>query len=146
MIDVYKERLENNDWLSDDTKRKAIVKLNNLVPNVGYPDKIDPIFAQFVVDENDTLFNNDLKFTRLAIQDEFNHLHKEVDRTMWEDMDPATVNAYYDPSNNIIVFPAAILQKPFYDLSQTDSENFGGIGAVMAHEISQTRDLVWSSV
>lgn len=140
MIDVYKERLENNDWLSDDTKRKAIVKLNNLVPNVGYPDKIDPIFAQFVVDENDTLFNNDLKFTRLAIQDEFNHLHKEVDRTMWEDMDPATVNAYYDPSNNIIVFPAAILQKPFYDLSQTDSENFGGIGAVMAHEISHAFD------
>ncbi|GKT03704.1 M13 family metallopeptidase [Furfurilactobacillus entadae] len=143
MIDVYKNRLQKNEWLSDETRRQAIVKLDTLIPNVGYPDKIDPLYARFVVTPSEaggTLFDNALRFNRLAVQANFDEIDQEVDRTMWADMDPATVNAYYDPSNNIIVFPAAILQAPFYSLDQSSAENFGGIGAVMAHEISHAFD------
>ncbi len=143
MIDVYKNRLANNDWLSKDTRDKAILKLNTLIPNVGFPDKIDPVFAQFVVKteaDGGSLFSNALNFAKIAAQANFDDIDKPVDRTMWNYMDPAMVNAYYDPSNNIIVFPAAILQAPFYSLKQTSSENFGGIGAVMAHEISHAFD------
>ncbi|GAB6093316.1 M13 family metallopeptidase [Furfurilactobacillus curtus] len=143
MIAVYKQRLANNDWLSETTRQQAIVKLDTLIPNVGYPDKISPLYAKLVVtsaSDGGTLFDNALKFSQLATQDNFDQIDQPVDRTMWADMDPATVNAYYDPSNNIIVFPAAILQAPFYSLSQTSSENFGGIGAVMAHEISHAFD------
>lgn len=143
MINVYKQRLTNNDWLSESTRKQAVVKLDTLIPNVGYPDKIDPLYAQFVVKsaaEGGTLFENATRFHAIVVQNNFDEIDHEVDRTMWQDMDPAMVNAYYDPSSNIIVFPAAILQAPFYSLQQTASQNFGGIGAVIAHEISHAFD------
>lgn len=139
MVAVYKHRLENNDWLSAATREQAIVKLNNLGVQVGYPDKLAPLYKQFVVDEKESLLTNDARFIRIAIEDNFSRWGKEVDRTEWE-MAASTVNAYYNPSFNIIVFPAAILQAPFYSLDQSASANYGGIGAVIAHEISHAFD------
>ena len=139
MVAVYKHRLENNDWLSAATREQAIVKLNNLGVQVGYPDKLAPLYKRFVVDEKESLLTNDARFIRIAIEDNFSRWGKEVDRTEWE-MAASTVNAYYNPSFNIIVFPAAILQAPFYSLDQSASANYGGIGAVIAHEISHAFD------
>lgn len=139
MIAVYKKRFETNDWLSEATRQKAIVKLNSLAINVGYPDELDPLYKKFVVDENADLVTNDLNFTRISLQEHYSKFGKEVDRTRWS-MPAHMVNAYYNPSFNVIVFPAAILQAPFYSLKQSSSENFGGIGAVIAHEISHAFD------
>ncbi|UQS86245.1 M13 family peptidase [Nicoliella spurrieriana] len=142
MINVYKQRLTNNDWLGEATRKKAIVKLNSLKILVGYPDRIDPLYKQFkvkVAADGGTLVNNVQAFDRIAIQDQFSKWNQPVDREKWE-MSADTVNAYYHPFKNIIVFPAAILQAPFYGLDQSSSENFGGIGAVIAHEISHAFD------
>ncbi|PAK84199.1 peptidase M13 [Lentilactobacillus kefiri] len=142
MIAVYKNRLSNNDWLSKATREKAILKLNKLELQVGYPDHIDELEYKFKVtpeDEGGTLFENMSRFGAISIQDTLEKLGKPVDRTKWE-MSAATVNAYYEPFKNIIVFPAAILQAPFYSLKQTSSQNYGGIGAVIAHEISHAFD------
>lgn len=139
MAGVYQNRLKNNDWLSAETRRKAIVKLQKLTIKVGYPDKIDPLYAKYTVDTDASLFANTQRFDELAIADNFSHWGQPVDRKRW-DMSANTVNAYYSPSNNEIVFPAAILQAPFYSLKQTSSQNYGGIGAVMAHEISHAFD------
>jgi len=139
MAGVYQDRLAANDWLSADTRKKAIVKLQKLTIKVGYPDKIDPLFAKFTVDEDASLFANTQRFDELTIAEHFSHWGQPVDRKRW-DMSANTVNAYYSPSNNEIVFPAAILQAPFYSLQQSSSTNYGGIGAVMAHEISHAFD------
>ncbi|GCF93522.1 peptidase M13 [Enterococcus florum] len=142
MIVVYQERLAANRWLSDETREKAILKLNTLGIHVGYPDKIPAIYTQFNVvsaEDGGTLLSNALHFSRLSREDEFKKWNKEVDRDEWE-MSADTVNAYYHPFRNIIVFPAAILQAPFYSLKQSKSANYGGIGAVIAHEISHAFD------
>ncbi|WP_282801507.1 M13 family metallopeptidase [Secundilactobacillus kimchicus] len=142
MVNVYKKRLANNDWLSQATRDKAVLKLDKLGIQVGYPDKIDPLFSKFKVTsaaQGGTLLSNVLAFDRIATADSFAKWNQPVDRTKWE-MSANTVNAYFHPFHNIIVFPAAILQAPFYSLDQTSSQNFGGIGAVIAHEISHAFD------
>ena len=139
MVAVYKKRLETNDWLSKETAKKAVVKLDALGINVGYPDELDPLYEKYLVDETKNLLDNAIEFRRIQIADNFDRYGKPVDRTRWE-MPAHQVNAYYNPSFNIIVFPAAILQAPFYSLKQTASENYGGIGAVIAHEISHAFD------
>lgn len=142
MIGVYQKRLEKNDWLTEKTRQQAIVKLNHLGIHVGYPDQIAPIFAKLVTvpkAEDGTLFENTADFIRTIETENFAKLTQPVDRNKWE-MGAATVNAYYSPSKNIIVFPAAILQAPFYSLEQSSSANYGGIGAVIAHEISHAFD------
>lgn len=142
MILVYKKRLEENNWLSDATRKKAIIKLDKLGVQVGYPEKIPALFQQYKTipkEEGGTLLSNALTFSKVALKDRFARWNKPVDRTEWE-MSADTVNAYYHPFRNIIVFPAAILQAPFYSLEQSSSANFGGIGAVIAHEISHAFD------
>ncbi|KRM96153.1 M13 family metallopeptidase [Loigolactobacillus rennini] len=139
MIAVYKKRLQQNDWLSANTRKQAIVKLEHLGIQVGYPDQIKPLFKQFKVDSNASLLVNALHFAHLTIVDRFSKWNQPVVRTEWE-MSANTVNAYYHPFRNIIVFPAAILQAPFYSLKQSASANFGGIGAVIAHEVSHAFD------
>lgn len=139
MIAVYQKRLKANTWLSQATKEKAILKLSTLGINVGYPDELHYLYKKFIVDEDKDLVANDLNFTKITLSDHYSRLKKEVDRTRWA-MPAHMVNAYYNPSFNIIVFPAAILQAPFYSLNQKASENFGGIGAVIAHEISHAFD------
>lgn len=139
MIKVYQNRLANNDWLGQATRDKAILKLSKLGIQVGYPDKIDPLYQKFHVDQSKTLLENEINFTTIASKDMFSKWNQPVDRNRWE-MSAATVNAYYHPFKNIIVFPAAILQAPFYSLKQSGSQNYGGIGAVIAHEISHAFD------
>ncbi len=134
MIKVYKGRLTNNH-----TRDKAILKLDKLGIQVGYPDKIPALYDQFKVDEEESLIANLNQLTVTANKELFSRWNKPVDRMRWE-MSAATVNAYYHPFKNIIVFPAAILQAPFYSLKQSSSQNYGGIGAVIAHEISHAFD------
>ena len=139
MIKVYKGRLTNNQWLSKDTRDKAILKLDKLGIQVGYPDKIPALYDQFKVDEEESLIANLNQLIVTANKELFSRWNTPVDRMRWE-MSAATVNAYYHPFKNIIVFPAAILQAPFYSLKQSSSQNYGGIGAVIAHEISHAFD------
>lgn len=139
MIKVYKGRLTNNQWLSKDTRDKAILKLDKLGIQVGYPDKIPALYDQFKVDEEESLIANLNQLIVTANKELFSRWNTSVDRMRWE-MSAATVNAYYHPFKNIIVFPAAILQAPFYSLKQSSSQNYGGIGAVIAHEISHAFD------
>ncbi|ACF07565.1 Neutral endopeptidase [Metamycoplasma arthritidis] len=141
MIAIYKKRLENNSWLSKETKEKAIVKLNKMELHVGYPEKIQTYYRDMRVKEyegyNDLLLNT-FDFISLAKEYDFKKYLKPVDRKLWS-MSPAVVNAYFSPNNNHIVFPAAILNKPFYG-SKNSSVNYGGIGTVIAHEISHAFD------
>lgn len=139
MVGIYQDRLSQNTWLSPETREKAIVKLKTLGIHVGYPDTIPAIYHQFQVEKDQPLLTNALRFSRLSREDQFAKWNQLVDREEWE-MSADTVNAYYHPFRNIIVFPAAILQAPFYSLEQSSSQNFGGIGAVIAHEISHAFD------
>lgn len=139
MIAVYKKRLANNTWLSKATRDKAVLKLDKLGIQVGYPDKIPALYDQLKVDEQESLLANLNQLSIVASKEMFSRWNQPVDRMRWE-MSAATVNAYYHPFKNIIVFPAAILQAPFYSLQQTSSQNYGGIGAVIAHEISHAFD------
>lgn len=142
MVDVYISRLSNNDWLSSATIDAAIVKLENMAIQIGYPDTLDPLYADLKVtakEEGGTLLGNAMEFTRLILADNFSDYGLEADRSEWS-MNAATVNAMYSPMTNTITFPAAILQAPFYSIDQTPSQNYGGIGAVIAHEITHAFD------
>ncbi len=142
MIAIYENRLTNNDWLSDATKKKAIVKLKAMELKVGYPDKVEDIYKRLKItpaSKGGTLYSN-LKGIRLErIKYNLEKIDEDVDRTVWN-MPGNLVNASYDPSKNDLTFPAAILQAPFYDLHASSSTNYGGIGAVIAHEISHAFD------
>ena len=139
MIDVYKNRLANNTWLQKETIDKAIIKLNVITPHIGYPEKLPETYAQKVIDPELSLVENAQNLAKIAIAHGWSKWNKPVDRSEWH-MPAHMVNAYYDPQQNQIVFPAAILQAPFYSLEQSSSANYGGIGAVIAHEISHAFD------
>lgn len=139
MIKVYQQRLEKNDWLSPATRQQAIVKLTHLGVQVGYPEKLPAYYDQLKIDDTQSLLENAITLSHQLKAETFSRWNQPVDQTRWE-MSAATVNAYYHPFMNIIVFPAAILQAPFYSLQQTSSQNYGGIGAVIAHEISHAFD------
>ena len=139
MIKVYQQRLEKNDWLSPATRQQAIVKLTHLGVQVGYPEKLPAYYDQLKIDDTQSLLANAITLSRQLKAETFSRWNQPVDQTRWE-MSAATVNAYYHPFMNIIVFPAAILQAPFYSFQQTSSQNYGGIGAVIAHEISHAFD------
>ncbi|MGT2807821.1 endopeptidase [Streptococcus iniae] len=139
MIDVYKSRLETADWLDQATRDKAIVKLNVITPHIGYPEKLPETYAKKVIDPELSLVENVQNLSKIAIAHGWSKWNKPVDRSEWH-MPAHMVNAYYDPQQNQIVFPAAILQAPFYALEQSSSANYGGIGAVIAHEISHAFD------
>lgn len=142
MIDVYQKRLKENSWLSEATKEKAIVKLKAMILKVGYPDKIEAIYDRLTVTpakDGGSLYSN-LRAQRIErAKYMVEKLHQPVDRTVWL-MPGNLVNACYDPQRNDLTFPAAILQAPFYSLKQSRAENYGGIGAVIAHEISHAFD------
>lgn len=139
MIGVYKDRLANNTWLQKETIDKAITKLNVITPHIGYPEKLPETYAKKVIDENLSLVENARNLAKISIAHSWSKWNKPVDRDEWH-MPAHMVNAYYDPQQNQIVFPAAILQAPFYSLDQSSSANYGGIGAVIAHEISHAFD------
>lgn len=139
MIDVYKSRLQTADWLAPETREKAITKLNVITPHIGYPEKLPETYDKKIIDENLSLVENAQKLVEISVAHSWSKWNKPVDRSEWH-MPAHMVNAYYDPQQNQIVFPAAILQAPFYDLHQSSSANYGGIGAVIAHEISHAFD------
>lgn len=139
IIKTYKDRMAKNTFLEESTKKKAILKLNKIVIKMGYPDTIDPFYAELKVGRNDSLYTAMKKINEKNILHNLNKLNLPVNRKEWG-MPGHMVNACYNPSSNDITFPAAILQKPFYSLEQSESENLGGIGAVIGHEISHAFD------
>lgn len=139
MIKVYEKRLNENTWLNEKTRKYAIKKLQTLEILVGYPENYKDLYKKLIVDENESFFNNTLKFRKILGEYAFSKWNTKVEKLEWG-MSSNTVNAYYNPSLNHICFPAAILQKPFYSLEQSKSENYGGIGAVIGHEISHAFD------
>ncbi len=134
---TYKQSIDTLDWMSPATKKEAQAKLATFVPKIGYPKKWRDYSGLEIV-KGDALGN----FRRarvFAAQFELNKLGKPIDRDEWG-MTPQTVNAYYNPEMNEIVFPAAILQAPFFNAKADDAVNYGGIGAVIGHEISHGFD------
>ena len=139
IIETYKLRVRKNGFLAEQTKEQAIRKLSTIEVKMGYPDTVRKVYSELVFDENDSLFAVMCRLSAIREKDMLDKLLKPVDRTEWA-MPGHMVNACYDPSRNDITFPAAILQKPFYSLKQSVSENLGGIGAVIGHEISHAFD------
>ena len=132
------ERIAKLDWMSDQTKVNALVKLNSFTVKVGYPDKWKD-YSKLTVDPSKTLYENMKVASLWMTKRELEKYGKPVDREEWG-MTPQTVNAYYNPQNNEIVFPAAILQPPFFDAKADDATNYGAIGVVIGHEMTHGFD------
>ena len=139
IIDTYRERIKTNEILGDETKEKAILKLSKMGVKMGYPDKARELFDKLVFNSEDSLFDIVTGLKAVKALDNYASLSKPTNPENWA-MPGHMVNACYDPSVNDITFPAAILQAPFYSLKQSRSENLGGIGAVIGHEISHAFD------
>jgi putative endopeptidase len=137
LIEAYHQDIQDLAWMSPETRKKALEKLAKFTPKIGYPDKWRD-YTKLEIRRDDLLGN-----VRRADAFEFDRglakLGKPVDRTEWG-MTPQTVNAYYNPGFNEIVFPAAILQPPFFDRDADDAVNYGAIGAVIGHEIGHGFD------
>lgn len=138
IIETYKGRINNLDWMTDATKQKAIEKLNSLTIKIGYPDKWKD-YSNMKIDSANSYYKNLLAASKWGYNFNLSKINEPVDTTEWH-MNPQTVNAYYNPSANEIVFPAAILQPPFFDYKADAAVNFGGMGAVIGHEISHAFD------
>ncbi|WP_292891536.1 M13 family metallopeptidase [Nonlabens sp.] len=138
---AYEKRINDLEWMSADTKTKAIEKLNGMTIKIGYPDKWKDYSEMEIISpkKGGTLFDNMLAVQEYNYHDNMSKLGEQVDKTEWF-MSPQTVNAYYNPYYNEIVFPAAILQPPFYNYKADAAINFGGMGAVIGHEISHGFD------
>ncbi|MDG1320400.1 MAG: M13 family metallopeptidase [Polaribacter sp.] len=137
----FEKRIASLAWMSDATKTKALEKLHKLTVKIAYPD-VWKDYSELQVKglkEGGTYFENAINVTKWNYNKNMAKLGQEVDRTEWG-MSPQTVNAYFNPVNNEIVFPAAILQPPFYNYKADEAVNYGGIGAVIGHEISHSFD------
>ncbi len=141
IIAAYETRINNLTWMSAETKTKAIEKLNKITIKIGYPDQWKDYSKLEIknVAEGGSFFENSKNLAKWNFQKDIEKLDKPVDKTEWY-MSPQTVNAYYNPAYNEIVFPAAILQPPFYNYQADEAVNYGGIGAVIGHEISHGFD------
>lgn len=137
LIKAYAESIRGLSWMSAETKDKALQKLAKFTPKIGYPDKWRDYSA--LVIKRDDLVGNILRSHEFETDYQTGKLGKPIDRGEWF-MTPQTVNAYYNPGMNEIVFPAAILQPPFFDMRMDDAFNYGAIGAVIGHEISHGFD------
>ena len=141
-LKIYKERIQKLDWMSDATKKKALEKLDTMAVNVGYPDDWDTYLDNAEikgVKDGGTYFSNMMSILNAAKQKAIDDFKKPVDKTEWG-MPTYTVNAYYSPTANSINFPAGILQAPLYDVEADETENLGGIGYVIAHEMTHAFD------
>lgn len=134
---AFSVRIEKLDWMSSETKTKAQAKLNSFMKKIGYPDKWKN-FDDVNIDKT-TFFANALSVRAHHQKEKLAKINQPVDRTEWG-MSPPTVNAYYNPSNNEIVFPAGILQFPFFDANADDAINYGAIGMVIGHEMTHGFD------
>ena len=138
IITAYQVRIHLLEWMNDETKTKAIEKLDEFTVKIGYPDTWED-YSTMEIKKSNTYFENITAVNRWAFTKNLSEIGEPVDKTEWG-MSPQTVNAYFNPLNNEIVFPAAILQAPFYDYLADDAVNYGGIGAVIGHEISHAFD------
>jgi len=137
LLKAYAESIKKLDWMSEATKKEALKKVDKFIVKIGYPDKWKD-YSSVKINKKD-LFGNVQRANEFEYNRNLAKLGKPVDKTEWG-MTPQTVNAYYNPSVNEIVFPAAILQPPFFDLEADDAVNYGGIGAVIGHEIGHGFD------
>jgi len=138
VLKAFENRINNLAWMSENTKLKAIEKLKATTVKIGYPDKWKD-YSELKIEKGNSYFENMQNVSEWRFKENINKLGQPVDKTEWG-MSPQTVNAYFNPSYNEIVFPAAILQPPFYDYKADDAVNYGGIGAVIGHEISHSFD------
>jgi putative endopeptidase len=138
---AFENRINNLAWMSPETKVSAVEKLHKSKIKIGYPDKWKDYSALVIKspEEGGTYFENTKNIAKWRFEEDLADLKKPVDKTKWN-MSPQTVNAYYNPSYNEIVFPAAILQPPFYNYQADEAVNYGGIGGVIGHEISHGFD------
>ncbi|OHX11819.1 peptidase M13 [Chromobacterium amazonense] len=137
LMQAYRQSIDGLSWMGPQTKQAAQLKLSKYMLKIGYPEHWRD-YAGLEIKADD-LVGNVKRANRFDYQWQLSHLGKPVDRTEWG-MTPQTVNAYYNPSQNEIVFPAAILQPPFFNAEADDAANYGGIGAVIGHEISHGFD------
>jgi putative endopeptidase len=137
LIEAYRQDIQSLEWMGPETKRKALEKLARFTPKIGYPDRWRDYSSLEI--RRDDLVGNAKRASEFEFARQLAKLGKPVDRSEWL-MTPQTVNAYYNPGMNEIVFPAAILQPPFFDLGADDAVNYGGIGAVIGHEVSHGFD------
>lgn len=138
LIDAYRVSISNSAWLGEETKQKALEKLSKFVPKIGYTNHWRD-YSALDVHENAGFAENMRAANLYETGYQLAKVGKSVDKDEWL-MNPQTVNAYYEPSMNVIVFPAAILQPPFFDPKAEDAANYGGIGAVIGHEIGHGFD------
>ncbi len=137
LLEAYRRSIADLDWMSEETKQRAFEKLDTFRPKIGYPDKFRDYSALPI--SADSLVDNVLAATAFETDRELNKIGSPVDRDEWF-MLPQTVNAYYNPGTNEICFPAGILQRPFFDADADPAENYGGIGAVIGHEVGHGFD------
>lgn len=135
--ETFAARIKRADWMTDSTKDQALIKLNAIVNKIGFPDKWET-YEGVVIDKSN-LIGNVRSINIWAYNKMVNQMGKPVDKTEWG-MTPPTINAYYNPANNEIAFPAGILQFPFFDFGADDAVNYGGIAAVIGHELTHGFD------
>ena len=138
VIEAFKARIQKLDWMGDTTKLKAIEKLDKFTVKIAYPDEWED-YSKMQIAVNKSYFENKAAADKWSELKSYSKIGEPVDKTEWG-MSPQTVNAYFNPLNNEIVFPAAILQPPFYNYQADEAVNYGGIGAVIGHEISHAFD------
>lgn len=138
LLKAYSERINNLDWMSEETKAKAQEKLSAFYVKVGYPNKwID--YSSLEINKDDSYWDIVKKASKFEVDFMLDKLNRPVDKDDWY-MTPQTVNAYYNPTTNEICFPAGILQYPFFDMEADDAFNYGAIGVVIAHEVTHGFD------
>lgn len=137
IIAAYKERINQVSWMSPETKKYALAKLDKIMLKLCYPDKWKDYSGLQI--KRDAWVLNSFRLNEFEFNYDLNKLGKPVDRTEWG-MSPQTINAYYNPSMNEIVFPAAIMQPPFFDPNRDDAMNYGAMGAVIGHELTHGFD------
>jgi predicted metalloendopeptidase len=134
---ALRERIEHLEWMDEPTRAAALVKIDAMGVKIGYPDKwID--YSTLVIDRGPYVLNV-LRANEFATKRDLAKIGRPVDRTLWQ-MTPPTVNAYYDPAMNEIVFPAGFLQPPFFDVTADDAVNYGAVGATIGHEMTHGFD------
>ena len=136
---VYRGRLQQNDWLTEETRNKAIEKLDKMKVFVGYQEDVDPGTKELHLDANKSFFELSEDIAQFGKRYTIEHFDEPIDKNKWSGS-AFDINAYYNPESNSINFPAGILQAPFYDKNQSTEKNYGGIGVVIGHEITHAFD------
>jgi putative endopeptidase len=138
VISAFQNRIQKLDWMTPETKSKAVEKLDKFTVKIAYPDEWED-YSKMMVKEGNSYAENMMAVGKWASEKNLAEIGQPVDKSRWG-MPPQMVNAYFNPLNNEIVFPAAILQPPFYNWTADEAVNYGGIGAVIGHEISHAFD------